>query len=176
MAAAATTAVAGYRFPTAVYRANEGYHHIARVSPATGATVSTRRFFCGMATSTSAPTDVQPSSQTNIIGVGYDAADTNWQVMTNDGSGTATKTDTGIARPSSDRQSIYSVMIFVPPGGASATIGILDEGTGSTYETTVSTDLPSTTTTMAPRAYASVGGTSSVVGLTLFSLYLETDN
>ncbi len=174
---AATTAVAGYRFPTAVYRANEGYHHIARVCPATGVTgVSTRRCFVGMSSSTAAPTDVNPSTLTNIIGVGYDAADTNWQVMTNDGTGTATKTDTGIARPSADRASIFSIMIFVPPGGANATIQIVDEDTGSSYETTVTTDLPSTTTTMAPRGYTSVGGTSSVVGLTLFGLYLETDN
>lgn len=173
---AATTAVAGYRLSTATFRMLEGFHHVARVCPATGATVGTRRFFCGMANATAAPTDVQPSSLLNILGVGYDAADTNWQVFTNDGAGTATKIDTGITRPSSDRQSIYSVSIFVPPGGTSATIQLIDEGTGQTFETTATTDIPSTTTTMAPRAYASVGGTSSVVGLSLFSLYIETDN
>lgn len=173
---AATTAVAGYRYAVATFRAQEGYHHIARVCPATGSTVGTRRFFCGMAAATAAPTDVNPSSQTNVVGVGYDAADTNWQIMTNDGSGTATKINTGIARPSADRQSIYSVLIFSPPGAASVTVAILDEGTGDFFEADITTDIPSATQTMAPRAYHSVGGTSSVVGLTLFSLYVETDN
>lgn len=174
---AATTAVAGYRLGTATNRMLEGFHHVARVCPATGVTgLATRRFFCGMAGATAAPTDVQPSSQTNILGVGYDAADTNWQVFVNDGTGTATKTDTGITRPSADRQSVYAVNIFVPPGGTTATVQLIDEGTGQVFETTATTDIPATTQTMAPRAYASVGGTSSVVGVTLFSLYIETDN
>jgi hypothetical protein len=42
-----------------------------------------------------------PSAMTNFIGIGFDAADLstgNWWIMHNDGSGTATRVDTGIAR------------------------------------------------------------------------------
>ena len=173
---AATTAVAGYRLGTATNRMLEGFHHVARVSPATGATVGTRRFFCGMAGATAAPTAVNPSTPTLILGAAYHAPATTSQALVPAAPGPPTKTDTGIARPSADRQSVYSINVFVPPGGTSATIQIIDEGTGSTFETTATTDIPATTQTMAPRAYASVGGTSSVVGLTLFSLYVETDN
>ena len=121
---AATTAVAGYRAATNKWRGTEGYHHISRVSPATGGTVSTRRFFAGVQGSTSAPTDVNPSTLTNIIGYGYDAADTNWQFIRND-AGTAVKVSTGTARPSTDRPGLWSVNIFVPPGGAEARVQLM---------------------------------------------------
>ena len=176
---AATTAVAGYRAANAQFwRGNAaglgGFFHLARVSPATGVTTATRRFFCGMASSTAAPTDVQPSSQTNVIGVGYDAADTNWQVIVN-GTGTATKYDTGIARPSADRTALVEVIIHAPVNGSSVTVQFIDLASGASYSVTETTNLPSSTTLLAPRAYASVGGTSSVIGLALASLYIESD-
>jgi hypothetical protein len=40
---------------------------------------------------------------------------------------------------------------------------------------TITTDIPSNTTPIAPHAYLSVGGTSSVIGLKIFSHYIETD-
>ena len=173
---AATNAVAGYRAATNAWRGVDGYHKIFRCCPATGSTVGTRRFFAGMAGATTAPTDVNPSTLTNIVGYGYDAADTNWQFMVNDASGTATKIDTGIARPSADRASIFSVMAFSPIGGGEARAELIDEVTGDSYYATATTDIPSNTQTMGPRAYHSVGGTSSVVGVTFFGGYMDTDN
>jgi len=174
---ASTTAVAGYRIATNVYRGTDGYHMIARVAPATGTTgVTTQRFFCGMAGATAAPTDVDPSTLTDIVGAGYDAADANWQLYFNDATGTATKVNTGMTRPSADRSGPFSVMIFAPAGGASLSVQLVDETTGATFSSTATTDLLTITTACGPRAYHSVGGTSSVTGLTMFGLYVETDN
>lgn len=175
---AATTAVAGFYAPTAAarYRVTDGFMMIFRVAPATGGTVTTRRFFCGMSTSTAAPTDVDPSTLTNVCGVGYSNADTNWQFYFG---GTATaKVDTGITKPAADRVGPYTVIVFAPPGGAYIAAELVDEVTGTSVEslTTTSTNIMATTTAAGPRAYHSVGGTSSVVGLTLFSGYMETDN
>lgn len=175
--AAATTAVAGYRVAAATWRMADGFHWIFRTCPATGATVSTRRCFIGLAASTAAPTDVNPSTLLNVLGLGYDAADTNWQVMVNDGTSTCTKIDTGLARPSSDRQTMYSTIIFSPPGGAWVGFRIVDEATGSFYESAqISTNVPATTQNLTPNCYASVGGTSSVVGLTFGGMWFDTDN
>lgn len=174
---AATTAVAGYRVASATWRLSDGFHFIFRTCPATGSTVGTRRCFIGMQASTGAPTDVNPSTLLNIIGVGYDSADVNWQVMTNSGTGAATKTDTGIVRPSADRQTMYSIMVFAPPGGAWVGIRIVDESTGATYESAqLTADIPATTQTLCPNCYTSVGGTSSVVGLTFGGMWFDTDN
>lgn len=181
---AATTAIAGYRtgvvnsFYRGAAAGQGGFHMIARVAPATGGTNATRRFFCGM-TGTSgatAPTDVNPSTLLNIAGVGYDAADTNWQLMFNDGTGTALKVNTGIVRPSTDRPNPVEISVFSAPNGSVIYAEIIDLATGTHFMSSEGTDIPSNTTLLSPRAYHSVGGTSSVVGLTLFSLYVETDN
>ena len=174
---AATTAVAGYRAATNIYRVTDGFQMMFRVAPATGGTVATGRFFCGMSTATTAPTDVNPGTLTNVCGVGYaKGTDTNWQIYFA-GSAIA-KVDTGIAVPSADRTGPFSVIIFAPPGGGKIGCRIVDEVSGTAYEssTTTSTNILAQTTACGPRAYHSVGGTSSVVGLTLFVGYMETDN
>lgn len=174
---AATTAVAGYRATTNVYRVTDGFHMFFRVSPATGGTVATGRFFAGMSTSTAAPTDVNPSTLTQICGVGYaKGTDTNWQIYFG---GTATaKVDTGMAVPAADRTGPFTVIVFAPPGGAYIGVRIVDEATGVSFEstTTTSTNMMAAETAAGPRGYHSVGGTSSVVGVTLFSGYVESDN
>lgn len=173
---AAATAVAGYRIATNAYRVTDGFHHIFRVAPATGGTVATRRFFCGVSTSTAAPTDVDPSTLTNSCGVGYSNADTNWQVYF--GGTAVAKVDTGITKPSTDRAGPFSVIIFAKPGGGNIGVRFVDESTGVGFDagTTTTANILAQTTACGPRAYHSVGGTSSVVGLTLFAGYMETDN
>jgi len=184
--AASTTAVAGFRTASlttsgiSVYRGNAsnigGFHYICRWGPATGVTTGTRRAFVGLsATGATAPTDVNPSTLLNIIGMGWDAADTNVQIMHNDGAGTATKVGCGFARASADRTSIYELDLFCVANGSTVTWTVTELATGSTASGTISTDLVANTTAIAPVGYCSVGGTSSVVGLMLGQLYLETD-
>ena len=174
--AAAATAVAGYRAAVNYYRVTDGFHMIFRVAPATGGTVATRRFFCGMSTATAAPTDVDPSTLLNIAGVGYSNADTNWQIYFG---GTATvKVDTGIAKPSTDRPGPFTVIVFAPPGGSFIGVRLVDDSTETSFESTTTTvaNIMAPTTAAGPRGYHSVGGTSSVVGLTLVSGYVDSDN
>lgn len=175
---AATTAVAGFWTPTAsmIWRVTDGYQMMFRVGPATGGTVATRRFFCGMSTATTAPTDVDPSTLLNVAGVGYSNTDTNWQIYFAGKIGT--KVNTGIAKPAADRVGPFTVMVFASPGGAYIGVRIVDEITGTAYEATtnVSANMMATTTASGPRAYHSVGGTSSVVGLGFFGGYMESDN
>ena len=182
---AATTAIAGFRIGTSAatnqwWRGNAaglgGFTFVCRFGPATGATVSTGRMFVGYQQSTSAPTDVNPNTLTNMIGVGYaKGTDTNWQVMFNDGSGTATKVDTGIAVPSADRTKLYELALFCPPNASFIRVQFTDLSTGTTFEYEATTDLPVNTAFGGFRGYHSVGGTSSVVGFNLMSAYTETD-
>lgn len=181
---ASTSAVAGFHQPAVQYTLGgtsqfAGFHLVARFGPSTGVTTSTRRLFAGLSSSTSAPTDVNPSSLTNIIGVGYDAADTNMQIMHNDASGTATKIDLGASfpRPSADRTKMYELALFSPPnGGSEVDYMVTDLGTGAVASGTISSaDVPATTTFLGFRCYSSVGGTSSVTGIALNSMYIETD-
>jgi hypothetical protein len=180
---AATTAVAGFRGGgTQFYRGDVagrgGFYFICRWSHATGAATATMRGFAGMRSSTAAPTDVEPSSLTNMVGMGWDASDSNIQLMTNDGTGVATKTDLGssFAVPTTDRSTVYEIGLFSPPNGSSISWQVTDLSSNATVSGTLTTDIPAAATLLNPYAYTSVGGTSSVVGITLFSLYIETDN
>jgi len=179
---AASSAVAGFRQTVASYWTGNaaglgGFTFVCRWAPATGVSTTTMRAFCGLTNSTSAPTDVQPSSLTNMLGMGWDAADTNIQFMRNDGSGTASKTDLGASFPvpTSDRTKVYEIAMFCAPNTTTIYYEIRDVGTGAVATGSVNSDIPSNTTLLAPKGYCSVGGTSSVIGFTLFSLYLETD-
>jgi hypothetical protein len=135
---------------------------------------STQRCFVGISSSTSAPTDVQPSSLTNLIGVGFDAADSTWQVIYN-GAGSATKTNTSITRPASDNQ-LLELQMFSAPNSGTVYVTFNELVGNTTFSTNLTTNLPSTTTFMQPYAYRSVGGTSSTIGLSIASLYVETDS
>jgi hypothetical protein len=181
---AATTAVVGFRgsqlqFTIGASTAGDGgFLSVLRWGPATGVATATHRAFAGMRGAAAIPTDVQPSSLTNIVGMGWDAADANVQMMHNDASGTATKIDLGASFPvpTVDRTSMYEVAIFAFPGSPSQ-VGyrVTDLVSGAEASGTITTDLPANTQGMTPWSFMSVGGTSSVIGMKVFGHYIETD-
>lgn len=177
---AATNAIAGWRINAGQFaRGNAaklgGFHLVCRWGPATGVSVATTRAFVGIRASTSAPTDVNPSTLVSMIGMGWDAADTNIQLMHNDASGTATKIDTGIPRPTADRTSVYEIALFCAPNASNISYEVTDLVNDTVFSGVASTDLPANNILLTHLAYLSVGGTSSVIGMALMSLYLETD-
>lgn len=150
-----------------------GFHIILRFAVSDAALVAASRTFIGMHSSISAPTNVQPSSLTNIIGVGEDDGDANWHVMHNDGAGTATRIDTGIAI---NATSFLELAIFSPPSAATLTIQLINLSTGATFSTSPVADLPATNTLLnAVNAWRTNNATASIVALDLASLYVETD-
>lgn len=180
---AATTAVAGFRGSANVFGRGQldsghgGFHLICQWGPATGTTVATKRAFVGVQSNTAAPTDVNPSTLLNMIGMGWDSGDANIQMMHNDASGTATKINLGASFPvpNVDRASVYEISLFAAPGASTVNWMVRDLSSGAIVDGVISTDLPAATTLLSPRGYTSVGGTSSVVGIALMSLYIETD-
>lgn len=144
--------------------------------PATGVATATNRALVGMRASVGNPTDVEPSTLLNIVGMGWDAADTNVQMMHNDGSGTATKIDLGASFPvpTVDLTQVYELYLFSPPG-TTQSVGyeVRNVNTGAVATGTITTNIPSTTTLLAPVGSLSVGGTSSVVGIMTSVLYIS---
>jgi hypothetical protein len=181
---AAATAIAGYRGSAQQFSIGGpsaeigGFHFVYRWGPATGVATTTSRAFCGLVGSTTSPTDTEPSARVNQIGMGWDAADTNIQFMHGDGTGACTKIDLGASFPvpTVDRQEVYEIAMFSPPGTTqSVTYRIRNLRTGAEATGTVTTDIPSTSSLLNHYLHMSVGGTSSVIGVCLFSLYIETD-
>jgi hypothetical protein len=179
---AATTAVAGFRSAAAQFWFGNaaglgGFFYLCRWGPATGTSVANHRAFCGMRNVVTAPTDVNPSTYLNMFGMGWDLGDTAIQFMQNAGSGTATRTSLGASFPvpTVNNTSVYELAMFCATNTTTVYYEVTNLTTGATATGSVNTNLPATTTAFSPMAYHSVGGTSSVVGLTLFSLYVETD-
>jgi hypothetical protein len=181
VATASTTAVAAFRANFNQFTVGGasplqgGFHSIMRFGHSLGLPNASHRAFFGMIP-TSTPTDVDPSTFLNIVGVGYDAADANWQFMSNDGSGTATKVDLGLPKPSVNQQDPFELAMFSPPGATQlVSYRFRNLLTGDTVTGTVTTALPSTTTLLAPRMQVSVGGVLGTIGVTIMGLYIEVD-
>lgn len=181
---ASTTAVAGIRGAALQFTIGGpsaglgGFHMVWRWGPATGVSNTSHRAFVGMLASSTAPTDVNPSTLLNMCGMGYDAADTNIHFMHNDGTGAATKINLGASfpKPNVDLTSVYEIALFARPGTTqSLTYEVTNLVSGAVASGTVTTDIPSTSTLTNPFSYMSVGGVSSVIGFATMSLYIETD-
>lgn len=179
---AANNAVAGFRGAANVWWRGDaaglgGFNYSCQWGPSTGVATSTNRSFVGLSALTAAPTDVEPSSLVTMIGMGWDAADTNIQLMRNDSAGTAAKIDLGanFPVPSSDRTKAYELRLYCEPNSSSIAWQVTDLGTDAVASGSVSTDIPASTNFLSPRGWMSAGGTSSVIGIALMNMWIETD-
>ena len=181
--AASTGACAHFRFWQAGFGVNGsaawegGFRGLMHGAPATGCSNASHRFFMGLGDSL-AMSDVDPSSQTQVVGIGYDSADANLQFMHNDASGTCTKIDLGasFAKPTTDRSVWYRLRLYAPPGTTRLLCyEVTNLETGAVAVGAVTTNLPPASSYITPKAYGSVGGVSSVVGITMGNIVFLTE-
>ena len=179
---AATTAIAGFRGVNTIVTVGGGsagvggFHFHGVWGPATGVATTTSRAFFGLANVTSAPADVEPSTTVNCVFMGWDAADANIQLMRNHATGTCTKIDLGASFPvpTTDRTALCSLEMYSPKGTPQSVEWLVtDLVSGATASGSITTDLPATSSLLAPRGWMSVGGTSSVVGIGVASMMVD---
>ena len=180
---AATTAIAGARVGSQIWTVGGpaspkagGFRLVIEWGPATGQTTGTKRAFAGMKPA-AAPTDVDPSTIANLVGMGFDTADTNIQIM-HRGAGAVTKIDLGASfpKPSADRSNWYRLSLSSPPGSTQRVdYEVVNIMTGAVATGSITTNLPATSVLLAPQVHMSVGGTSSVIGIALGKIYIEAD-
>jgi hypothetical protein len=146
------------------------------------AVVSGRRAFAGMTGSTSAPTNVQPNTLTNAIGIGQLSTDaTQWYwIQGGSAAQTAVAIGTGIGAPGGISTTAWELAIFCPATVANTYyLQLTNISTGVTATTTMSgtaTQVPQSTTLLAWRHWVTNNTTALQVGMDLCSLYIETDN
>jgi hypothetical protein len=107
--------------------------------------------------------------------MGWDAADTNVQMMHRN-AGAVTKIDLGASFPvpTVDRTTMYRLELYSAPSTTQAVdYKVTNLTTGNTTSGTITTNLPATGTALGWRAWCSVGGTSSVVGVGVGPTYLS---
>lgn len=153
-----------------------GFHFIARfgISDATLSTGS--RLFVGMTASTAVLGNADPSTFTNIIGVGMDAADTTLQIMHNDAAGTATKVNLGAFFPESTNTDMYELVLFCAPNGLEISYQVTNLSTGIETRGDILNNIPLNTQLLAWQLWRHNATTGQAVGLDVSSVYIETDN
>jgi hypothetical protein len=108
--------------------------------------VSGQRFFSGISKGNqfTAPTNVEPSTLTDIVGVCQLSSSTNMHVVHNDASGTATTIDLGSSYPCTDSQYNYYITIEQTTTTYIVTVERVTITTGASISTTntLSTNIP----------------------------------
>ena len=180
---ASTSAVVGWRCNANQFSVGGsvaglgGFHFITRFNGSLGMANASHRAFVGLRPQNT-PTDVNPSTLQNMVGAGYDAGDSTWQIMANDGAGTATKISLGASfpKPNVDNADAYELALFSPPGTVqSVSWRFRNLTTGAEDAGLITADLPGTASLLAPTLQMSVGGFSASIGLAITCIYIETD-
>ena len=161
---------------------NGGFHKVCRFGCSDALAVSGARQFVGLSSTTSAPTNVEPSTLTNCIGVGHGASDTNLKIFYG-GTAAQTPIDLGSNFPANTLSTdVYDVSFFAPTNVNNVVyyeVTRLNTGNAAsgTLTGTAGTALPSSTTLLAyQRAWRCNNATGKAVGLDIMSDYIETDN
>lgn len=186
VSAATAAALLSFRQPAAqIYIGDgggyQGFMKVVRFGISDAATVAGARMFVGISSSTSAPTNVEPSTLTNSIGVGHRSADTNLHIFYG-GSSAQTPISLGANFPVNTLSvDMYELILFSPPNQNGVVhYRVLRLNTGHVAEGTLPTsngvNLPATTTALSYMwGYRTNNATALAVGLDIVSDYIETD-
>lgn len=157
-----------------------GFRKIIRFGCSDAATVAGARQFVGISSSTAAPTNVEPSTLTNVIGVGHGAADSTLSIYYG-GSAAQTPISLGANFPANTLSvDVYELALFCAPGATDVGWQVTRLNTGDvasgTLSGTLGTQLPAQNTLLTySRNWRTNNATALAVGLDIFSDYIETD-
>ena len=180
VSAATAGALAGAREAVAKYTTGAGpglggFFARYRFGISDAATVAGARMFVGLDALTAAPTNIDPSTKVNCVGVGQIAASNNLQIIY--GNATAkTPIDLGADFPANTNTDAYELNLFSPPtGGVHWHVRRLNtpfEATGflSSAETPIATQL------LCHQLWRCNNATALAVGLDVCGIYIETDH
>lgn len=155
-----------------------GFHYIVRFGISDAAAVSGARMFMGIGSSIT-PTNVEPSTLTQRIGVGHGASDTNLKLFYG-GSSAQTPIDLGANFPSNTLSTdVYELALFSAPNSGDVHWQVTRLNTGHVASGTITNTgaavLPTNTTLLTPWGYRTNNATALAVGLDVMSAYVETD-
>ena len=139
------------------------------------------RTFIGMSSSVAAPTNVDPATLTNAIGLGHTASDTNWYIYYG-GSTAQARISLGADFPINNTD-FLDFSLWSPPNADGVVYYHVERVTltrsyfayGVLGPGTAGVTLPASSTLLAFRAWRNNNNTAAAVGLDISSIYLETD-
>ncbi len=152
-----------------------GFFFVTRFVVSDAATVAGARMFVGLSGTPGAPTNVEPNTVNNTIGLAQISTSSNLQLVTRDAAAAQT-IDLGVNFPANTLTAdAYELALFCPPNGTTIGYRVERLGTANVAVGTLSTNLPVATTMMGVQMWRSNNATALAVGFDLVSLYIETD-
>lgn len=180
VSAATAGALAGAREAVAKYTTGAGpglggFFARYRFGVSDAATVAGARMFVGLDALTAAPTNIDPTTKVNCVGVAQIAASTNLQVVF--GNATAkTPIDLGADFPANSNSDVYELNLFSPPAGGvywhARRLNTAFEASGFLSSTVV----PAATTFLCHQLWRCNNTTALAVGIDVCGIYIETDH
>ncbi len=180
VSAATAGALAGAReavakFTTGAGPGLGGFFARYRFGSSDAATVAGARMFVGLDALTAAPTNIDPSTKVNCVGVGQIAASDNLQIIY--GNATAkTPINLGANFPANTNTDAYELNLFSPPAGGVhwhvRRLNTAFEASGFL----ASTDTPAATALLCHQLWRCNNATALAVGLDVCGIYIETDH
>lgn len=159
-----------------------GFTFIARFATSDANTVSGARAFMGFTSATNAPTNVQPSTLTNCVGLAQLSTDaTQWYIVFG-GSAAQTPIALGTALGAPTLNNTAFDLALFSPHSANGVIHyeVQNLGTGvkvsgTLTPATVGVQTPASTTLLAERLWRGNNTQDLTVALDIISIYIETD-
>lgn len=156
-----------------------GFTFVWRFMASDAVPVTSARMFVGLRAITSAPTNVEPSTLVNCMGVAKLAASNNLQIVSG-GSAAQAPIDLGANFPANTTNTdVYELVLFADPATQTVRWVVTRLNTGESASGllagTVGTTLPALATALTPTAWRSNNTTAQAVGLDLGKMTIESD-
>jgi hypothetical protein len=163
-----------------------GFFYSCRFGITDAAAVTGARTFVGMSSSVATPTNVEPSTLLNSVGVSQLSTDATQLYLTYGGSAAQTAIALGVNFPpmaaaGAANGIAYDLTLFAPPnsngviGYSLERIGTAFVANGTITPATPGTQTPDKNILLAPRAWRCNNATALAVGIDILNVYLETD-
>ena len=163
-----------------------GFFYSCRFGFSDAATVTGARAFVGLSSIVAAPTNVEPNTLTNSVGIAQLSTDATQLYLVYGGSASQAAIALGTNFPPMTAAGIangvaYDLTLFSPPNANGVVhyrverIGTAFVAEGTFSLTTPGTQLPANTTLLAHRAWRCNNAQALAVGIDILNVYIETD-
>jgi hypothetical protein len=149
-----------------------GFFFAARFGMPTA--IALQRGFVGLIGSTAVIGNVNPSTLTNMLGLGYDSGHVTLRIMHNDASGAATAIDLGASFPVL-LGAVYDIRMFCAPNGSQIGWRVERLDSPASASGTITTDMPANTVFLNSQLWINNGATAAIAQLDVMRVYVETD-
>lgn len=153
-----------------------GFFYRTRFGVSDAAAVSGARMFVGLSAATGAPTNVEPNTLVNSIGVVQQSSSNNLQMYCSGATAGGNLVDLGANFPANTLSAdAYELALFAPAAGGVVYYQVTRLSTGDVATGSFTTNLPLGTVLLCHQLWRTNNATALAVGLDIAGIYMETD-